>query len=98
MLAQEKTGENFDRLETGPRDLVQAHLLIDLFGEGADAEHLAWIDAYSKTASDIMDGDSEESQAIRAIARSGDYQTAAQLLLALLPPSARNIVPRTKAA
>ena len=54
MSAQERI-RWIDRLETEHRNLVQAQLLTDLFGEGEIEKHLTWIDAHSKTASDIMD-------------------------------------------
>ncbi|HEY4493350.1 MAG TPA: hypothetical protein VJB98_01890 [Candidatus Paceibacterota bacterium] len=77
--------ENIDLLETGPRDLVQAHLLIMLFGAENDTAHLGYMTKYNKVISDILNGTSSKSIRIRALARAGKYEEAAKLLLPLVP-------------
>lgn len=81
---EEKIPDNQYRLEIERRNPLQAFILRKMLGEKT-RDHKAqeeWATEYGKRISDIIDTPAHEE--IRAFARAGNYEDAAELVIKLL--------------
>ena len=76
-----------ERLELNHRNLVQINLLSLLPHVGDDTMQAEYLIKHGKEISDVIDGSTEVGEQIRRLARAGEYEQAAKLLLPLVPQS-----------